>query len=305
MVQAAAAAQIMQLIGLPEGLYPLSQATIYLAHAPKSNAIKRAYFAAAEDAAATAREPVPLHLRNAVTPLMKATGYGQGYRYVHDDPAARGEMACLPESLRRPGLLRAPARQTGGFIGRPAGASLHKASFMRQLRARPAWQDGVPRGRRTVGWKCGHPTAVRPGSSRMRHRRGMARPPRGRAKVGGYGVAGIVELPRPGFSIGPLPSAAAADRHVVHHHAAGAAGLHHGGHAVAARLDHRAALRVAAGAGDRDAVLGHLALAHAHRQVAAADHHAVHHQQQLHIPPASIVQRFCIMPAASCRRRCR
>ena len=100
MVQAAAAAQIVQLIGLPEGLYPLSQATIYLANAPKSNAVKRAYFAAAEDAAATAREPVPLHLRNAVTPLMKATGYGQGYRYVHDDPAARGAMACLPESLQ-------------------------------------------------------------------------------------------------------------------------------------------------------------------------------------------------------------
>ncbi len=99
MVQAAAAAQIVQLIGLPEGLYPLSQATIYLANAPKSNAIKRAYFAAAEDAAATAREPVPLHLRNAVTPLMKATGYGQGYRYAHDDPDAKGEMTCLPESL--------------------------------------------------------------------------------------------------------------------------------------------------------------------------------------------------------------
>ncbi|AMV37299.1 replication-associated recombination protein A [Planctomyces sp. SH-PL62] len=98
-VQASAAAQIVQMIGLPEGLYPLSQATIYLAHAPKSNAIKRAYFAAAADAAATAREPVPLHLRNAVTSLMKASGYGQGYRYVHDDPNARGEMACLPESL--------------------------------------------------------------------------------------------------------------------------------------------------------------------------------------------------------------
>ncbi|WP_165243626.1 replication-associated recombination protein A [Paludisphaera soli] len=98
-VQASAAAQIVQMIGLPEGLYPLSQATIYLANAPKSNAIKRAYFAAAADAAATAREPVPLHLRNAVTSLMKASGYGQGYRYVHDDPAAKGEMACLPEAL--------------------------------------------------------------------------------------------------------------------------------------------------------------------------------------------------------------
>jgi putative ATPase len=99
MVQASAAAQIVQLIGLPEGLYPLSQATIYLANAPKSNAIKTSYFAAAEDAAATASEPVPLHLRNAVTPLMKSVGYGEGYRYVHTDPAARDEMTCLPGPL--------------------------------------------------------------------------------------------------------------------------------------------------------------------------------------------------------------
>jgi len=100
MVQAAAAAQITQLIGLPEALYPLSQATIYLAHAPKSNAVKRAFHAAAEDARDTAREPVPLHLRNAVTPLMKRVGYGGGYRYVHDDPRAREEMPSLRESLR-------------------------------------------------------------------------------------------------------------------------------------------------------------------------------------------------------------
>jgi putative ATPase len=100
MVQAAAAADITKLIGLPEALYPLSQATIYLAHAPKSNAVKRAYLAAVEDANATAREPVPLHLRNAVTPLMKRVGYGSGYRYVHSDRQAKEEMACLPESLR-------------------------------------------------------------------------------------------------------------------------------------------------------------------------------------------------------------
>jgi putative ATPase len=100
MVQAAAAAQTVQLIGLPEGLYPLSQATIYLARAPKSNLIKRAYHAAAADAAATSREPVPLHLRNAVTSLMARVGYGAGYRYVHDDPSARDEMPCLPEPLR-------------------------------------------------------------------------------------------------------------------------------------------------------------------------------------------------------------
>jgi putative ATPase len=100
MVQAAAAADIVKLIGLPEGLFPLSQATIYLARAPKSNAVKNAYGAAVADAAETAREPVPLHLRNAVTPLMKHIGYGQGYRYVHNDPNAKDEMDCLPESLR-------------------------------------------------------------------------------------------------------------------------------------------------------------------------------------------------------------
>jgi putative ATPase len=100
MVQASAAASVTQLIGLPEALYPLSQATIYLARAPKSNAVKRAYFAALEDAGETAREPVPLHLRNAITPLMRRAGYGAGYRYVHSDKGARQEMACLPERLR-------------------------------------------------------------------------------------------------------------------------------------------------------------------------------------------------------------
>jgi putative ATPase len=100
MVQAAAAADIVQLIGLPEGLFPLSQATIYLARAPKSNAVKNAYFAAVNDAAETARVPVPLHLRNAPTPLMKHFGYGKDYRYVHSDPAAKEEMECLPEQLR-------------------------------------------------------------------------------------------------------------------------------------------------------------------------------------------------------------
>jgi putative ATPase len=100
MVQAAAAAQIVHLIGMPEGLFPLSQATIYLARAPKSNDVLKAYTAAAADAAATARDSVPLQLRNAVTPLMKNVGYGAGYRYVHDDPKAREEMPCLPERLQ-------------------------------------------------------------------------------------------------------------------------------------------------------------------------------------------------------------
>src|SRR5262249_39162165 len=100
MVQAAAAAEIVQLIGMPEGLFPLTQATIYLAQAPKSNSVLRAYSAAHKDATETAREPVPMHLRNAVTPLMKHLGYGKEYRYVHNDAAARDEMSCLPEKLK-------------------------------------------------------------------------------------------------------------------------------------------------------------------------------------------------------------
>ena len=99
MVQAAAAADIVQLIGMPEGLFPLAQATMYLARAPKSNAVLRAYSAAHADAVETSREPVPLHLRNAATPLMKHLGYGKEYRYVHSDTAAKDEMACLPEKL--------------------------------------------------------------------------------------------------------------------------------------------------------------------------------------------------------------
>src|SRR6266403_3149519 len=100
MVQAAAAAEIVQLIGMPEGLFPLTQATIYLARAPKSNRVLRAYSAAHKDATETSREPVPLHLRNAPTPLMKHLGYGKEYRYVHNDAAAEEEMSCLPEKLR-------------------------------------------------------------------------------------------------------------------------------------------------------------------------------------------------------------
>lgn len=99
MVQAAAAADIVQMIGMPEGLFPLAQATMYLARAPKSNTVLRAYSAAHADAVETSREPVPLHLRNAATPLMKHLGYGKEYRNVHRDTAAKDEMACLPEKL--------------------------------------------------------------------------------------------------------------------------------------------------------------------------------------------------------------
>jgi len=114
MVQAAAAADITHLIGLPEALFPLTQATIYLAKAPKSNAVKNAYQAAAMDAEETARVPVPLHLRNAVTPLMKQIGYGKEYRYVHNDKRAREEMQCLPEQLHGRKYYSEETEQTEG-----------------------------------------------------------------------------------------------------------------------------------------------------------------------------------------------
>jgi putative ATPase len=97
---AAAAAQATHLIGLPEARLALAEAAIYLARAPKSNGVYTAYEAAAADARATQAEPVPLHLRNAPTALMKGLGYGQGYRYAHDYESGRAEMECLPERLK-------------------------------------------------------------------------------------------------------------------------------------------------------------------------------------------------------------
>jgi putative ATPase len=85
---AVAAKDAVHFIGMPEGFYPLAQATIYLATAPKSNSAGEAYKAAREDVEKNPDEPVPLHLRNAVTGLMKASGYGRGYEYAHDRPGA-------------------------------------------------------------------------------------------------------------------------------------------------------------------------------------------------------------------------
>jgi putative ATPase len=93
------AAETYERLGTPEGELALAQAAVYLARAPKSNAVYVAYDAARADVERTSNEPVPLHLRNAVTALMKGQGYGKGYRYAHDDPAAPAEMTCLPAGL--------------------------------------------------------------------------------------------------------------------------------------------------------------------------------------------------------------
>jgi putative ATPase len=98
---AVAAKDAVHFIGLPEGNTALAQAAIYLATAPKSNAVYRAYLAAAEAASTDVAEPVPLHLRNAPTTLMKELEYGKGYRYAHDEKEgiATG-MDCLPPAHR-------------------------------------------------------------------------------------------------------------------------------------------------------------------------------------------------------------
>ena len=96
---AVAAKEAVHFIGMPEGNTALAQATLYLATAPKSNAVYEAYNQAAEDARTRIAEPVPLHLRNAPTKLMKDLEYGKGYRYAHTEPDAVADMSCLPQAL--------------------------------------------------------------------------------------------------------------------------------------------------------------------------------------------------------------
>ena len=96
---AVAAQQAAHFIGMPEGFLPLTEAALYLAAAPKSNSALRAYVAASADVAETLHQPVPLHLRNAVTGLGRAMGYGSGYRYAHDHDGGVVEQQHLPDSL--------------------------------------------------------------------------------------------------------------------------------------------------------------------------------------------------------------
>ena len=97
LVVSIAAKDAVHFMGMPEGNTALAQAAIYLANAPKSNAVYVAYREAAEAAAQEIAEPVPLHLRNAPTGLMKALEYGKGYKYAHDEPEGIArDMTCLP-----------------------------------------------------------------------------------------------------------------------------------------------------------------------------------------------------------------
>ncbi len=117
--QAVAAMQAVDFIGMPEGKLALAQAVVYMALAPKSNSIYVAYQKAASDAINMMQHPVPMHLRNAPTRLMKDLGYSKGYKYAHDYEEGVADMQCLPEKLAGKKYFRPGAR---GFEGKlPSG----------------------------------------------------------------------------------------------------------------------------------------------------------------------------------------
>jgi len=95
-----AARDAVDFIGMPEGNLALAQAVVYLSVAPKSNALYTAYGTVQQDVESTAAEPVPLHLRNAPTALMKGIGYGKGYQYAHNVENKVADMECMPDNLQ-------------------------------------------------------------------------------------------------------------------------------------------------------------------------------------------------------------
>jgi len=100
LILAMSAQQAVHFIGMPEGNLALAEAVVYLATAPKSNSLYQAYSQIQEETKQGSNEPVPLHLRNPVTPLMKAMGYGKGYKYAHDYAGHFVQQQNLPDSLQ-------------------------------------------------------------------------------------------------------------------------------------------------------------------------------------------------------------
>ena len=126
-----AAREAFEFIGSPEGELALAQAVVYLATAPKSNSLYTAFGDAKKDVERSPFEPVPLHLRNAVTGLMKETGYGADYRYAHDFDERTTDMTTMPENL--------------------AGRRYYKPGtlgFEKEIRKRMDWWSGRKRSRR-------------------------------------------------------------------------------------------------------------------------------------------------------------
>jgi putative ATPase len=127
LVLAMAAQQAVHFVGMPEGALALAQLVVYLAAAPKSNAVYVAYGEAAQDALETRAEPVPLWIRNAPTRLMKGLGYGRGYKYAHDEAEGVAAMDALPEALAG----RRYYRPTERGSERDLGARLEAARLVR------------------------------------------------------------------------------------------------------------------------------------------------------------------------------
>jgi putative ATPase len=103
---AIAAQQAAHFVGMPEAVLPLTEAALYLALAPKSNSALTSYGAARELIQETGNEPVPMHLRNAVTGLMRSMGYGRGYQYAHDSEDGKVDQVHMPEKLARRKVYR-------------------------------------------------------------------------------------------------------------------------------------------------------------------------------------------------------
>jgi putative ATPase len=135
-----AARDAVDFIGMPEGNLALAQAVVYLSVAPKSNALYSAYSDVQLDVERTAAEPVPLHLRNAPTPLMKSIGYGQGYQYAHELEGKVADMQCLPDNLRE----RQYYFPTGEGVERRIRERMEEIKRVRQGRAENAPKAGPP-----------------------------------------------------------------------------------------------------------------------------------------------------------------
>ena len=112
LVVAVSGQQAAHFLGMPEARLPLAEVTVYLARAPKSNSAYAAYTRAADDVERTRNDPVPMHLRNAATRLMRDFGYGEGYRYAHDF-----EGHVVPDQIHRPPSAEGNVYYEPGTLG--------------------------------------------------------------------------------------------------------------------------------------------------------------------------------------------